>query len=273
MMKKESINLKLSLVLWLLIPILISSIYLLRITQVLSIDKPGQPVQNIRKEKIDVSDFVWDGRGLVTFWFDDAWLSQYKHGYRIMQKFGFKAALAVPTEHVGYELYMNWNHIRKLHFKGWEIISHTRNHDCELIEKSFLEAAKEILGGKIDLANQGIISDIYVPPCGITSEEIDRLVKTNFSAQRVVDPGLNPLPVNDKYYLKIRTIERNTSIDDVKIWINQAKYYNQWLIFMFHDINYENTHFGTEPEMLVKISEAVKNSGLQVVVPSEALSI
>lgn len=259
---------------WLFMPLLIFAIFIQKNIGVLPAQGQRETNRKIEPRRVKVSDFVWDRGGLVTFWFDDAWLSQYEQGYRIVEEYGYRAALAVPTRHVSYEAYMNWNQIRKLHFKGWEIVSHSRNHDCELVGKPLEEAQDEIVGGKQDLAGQGIISEIYVPPCGKTSEETNNLVRDNFFAQRAVKPGLNPLPVRDKYDLKIRTIERKTTVSEARAWIRQAKYYRQWLIFMFHEIDEEEEgSLRITPEMLGKIMEEVKTAGLTVVIPSEALSI
>jgi hypothetical protein len=273
MVKRVRFSGKYGNIFWLFIPLFIFAVFLQENIGVL----PAQGQKEVEKRKIesrrvDISDFVWDKNGLITLWFDDAWLSQYEQGYRIVEKFGYRAALAVPTKHIAYEAYMNWNQIRKLHFKGWEIVPHSRNHDCSLVSKSLEEIKEEILGSKQDLFDQGIMSDIYVPPCGVTSQEANSLVQAHFTAQRAVEEGLNLLPVKERYNLKIVNVGQKTTLDEIRVWIRRAKYYRQWLIFMFHEIDEGEGSLGVTPEMLEGILEEVKSAGLAVVVPSEALS-
>ncbi len=257
---------------WLFIPLLIFVVFLQKNIGVLPAQGQRETERKIAPRRVDISGFVWDRNGLITLWFDDAWLSQYEQGYKIVEKFGYRAALAVPTKHISYKAYMNWNQVRKLHFKGWEIVPHSRNHDCSLTSKSLEEIREEILGSKQDLLDQGIISDIYVPPCGVTSQEANSLVQAHFIAQRATEEGLNPLPVRERYNLKIMTVERKSTLGEVRTWIRQAKYYRQWLIFMFHEINEGEEPLSITPEMLEGILGEVKSAGLAVVIPSEALS-
>jgi hypothetical protein len=60
-----------------------------------------------------VGDFAWEGTGLVTFWFDDAWLSQYTVAFPLLEKYRVKAALSVATKMVGLEKYMSWAQIKR----------------------------------------------------------------------------------------------------------------------------------------------------------------
>lgn len=228
---------------------------------------------NTEASSINISNFKWNNNSLITYWFDDAWLTQYTEAYPIMEEYGFRGAIAIPTQLIRYDAYMNWYQIKKLHYKGWEIVPHSQNHDCDLANNDQGAVKEEILGSKQELLRYGIISNIYVPPCGRTSDYSNSLVKENFVAQRAVEPGLNPLPIVNRYDILIREIGIDTTIKDVNKWISEAEKQKSWLVFMFHQIDYSEDEYSITPEMLIEINEAVKRSKLQVVLPSEALSI
>jgi peptidoglycan/xylan/chitin deacetylase (PgdA/CDA1 family) len=258
---------------WLIIPMLVIFAYSGRF-----ITLAGHPSYELKKESteaigVNISDFKLENNSLVTFWFDDAWLSQYTEGYPILEEHGFKGAIAVPTQLIKYDAYMNWYQVKKLQYKGWEIVPHSQSHDCDLINKDSKTAKSEILGSKEELLDQGILSNIYVPPCGKTSDNTNAIVKENFTAQRAVEPGLNPLPVANRYDILIRGVGKNTTIEDIKRWILEAEKQKSWLVFMFHQIDYSGDEYSITPEMLKEISKTVEQSKLQAVLPSEALSI
>jgi len=258
--------------LWLVVPLTIFG-YFTRYAFAQS--KQPEPVHR-RQKIIDTyyGGLEWKGGGLVTFWFDDAWLSQYTEGFPILEYYGYTAALAVPTQLVGFDAYMNWYQVRRLAHGGWEVVSHSRTHDCSHVEGPFSETVDEILGGKSDLLDYGgIVSDIYVAPCGRTSGEADVLVKQYFKAQRLVEWGLNGLPLNEPYAIKTIEVGRETTLEDVGEWVAEAEITRSWLILMFHQIDYSDSPHGTTPEMLGEIVAKISKSGLQVVLPTQVLGI
>src|SRR5687768_5610487 len=148
-------NIKLSLLNWLILPILLA---IVSINYLLSnIQEPRWPtaladntVQPTTTPTLlpNIAPYNWAGEGLVTFWFDDAWLSQYEVALPILEKYGYKGAIAVPSHHVGFENYMNWYQLKRAQFIGWEITAHSRTHNCNLENKTSSEIAWEVLGSK-----------------------------------------------------------------------------------------------------------------------------
>jgi hypothetical protein len=260
---------------WLLIPILLTWVsvsYLMgQITP--SHWQASLPKQSNIKQIPAIASYQWDNQGLVTIWFDDAWLSQYQTAFPIMERYGFKGAVAVPTGHIGYESYMNWHQVKRLQFLGWEISAHSREHNCFLDVVGYSSIQSEILGSKEDLLKQGLQNDIYVAPCGITTPEMVNLIKSNYSSLRTVESGMNPLPIKNKYSLKIIEVNSVTDISEVKSWLQKAKQDRSWLILAFHQIDTEESYFSVTPLNFEKVLFEVKNSKLDVVLPSQVLNI
>lgn len=214
----------------------------------------------------------WDGDGIVTLWFDDAWISQYKIGFPILEEKEMKGALAVPTESIGFDAYMNWTQVKRLQFAGWEITSHSKTHDCNIPGLSSSEIELEILGSKRTLEQRGIETNIYVAPCGTNSPETTEIIKKYYAAARNVEPGLNPLPLQNYYDIKVVAVEKDTSIDTIKQYMTNAGENNQWLILMFHEISDDTSQFGSNEELFRQVIEEVDKSNLEVVLPSQVIN-
>lgn len=233
--------------------------------------EPGLEV-SAQSNNGDFEELVWTGGGLVTLWFDDAWYSQYQPTLSILDEFGFKGTLAVPTDLVGFEAYMTWPHVKKLYHLGWEITSHSRNHLCNYPDSPD-EAKHEVEGSLQDLREQGIESDIYVYPCGIVTDVLSTAVKQNYEASRVIEGELNPLPIVDPYNLKAFEVNPNTTPEQVRGWLAQADETDQWLILMFHQIDVSGDVYSASPGQLNSLLQVIADSDLRVVTPSQVLNM
>lgn len=276
MSKRKSLTKKFGHLVWLILPVFMLAFFGRFILASANTIEVAADENTMDIMEPHLNKFVWRGGGIVTFWFDDAWSSQYETAYPLLEAAKYKAALAIPTKLVNYEAYMNWYQIRKVYFKGWEVMSHSRTHNCDLVDGSIEEIQQEIVGGKTDLIDQsGIVSNIYVAPCGRSSENANQIIRDNFTYQRLVEPGINPLPIRNKYEIKVHevSVTHEVTAEDVQAWINEAKAARSWLILMFHQVDYEGEEHSTTPETLIEIINVVKKSGIQVALPSQVLNI
>lgn len=217
--------------------------------------------------------FDWQNTGLVTLWFDDAWLSQYLAAQPVMEKYGYVGSLAVPTRLIGYDAYMNWAQIKFLQYKGWEINSHTRTHDCNTFNLNSSEVEHELLGSKQDLESQGLFAENFVTPCGAETKDILAVAKKYYLSVRGSGAGLNKLPVQDPYHLTAYPIQLTTSVEEVRQWIAEAAQTRTWLILMFHQIDDSKIEYTTSPKTFESMIKEVKDSGLPVVLPTQVLHL
>jgi len=217
--------------------------------------------------------YHWKGEGLITFWFDDAWDSQYFVAFPLLKEKGFKAALAVPSKAIGWDTYMNWAQVRRLSYQGWEITAHSRSHECDVARLNTQTLEDELIGSKEDLKNQGYEVSLYVPPCGVITPQLLDLVKNHYLGLRTSDTELNLLPVKDPYNLQIVEVQTDITLENVKLWINETKINGAWLILMFHKIDLSFEQFSTRPQILKEIINEVQRSKVKVILPSEALNL
>ncbi len=270
---------------WLIVPVVmvwISTNYLIGINKRPTWDNQSNPKTNIYAERPvadnltpkEISRIKWQNQGLVTLWFDDAWASQYTIGFPLLEEKGLVGALSVPTKLVGLGDYMSWNQIKILQYKGWEITSHSRNHECDntkINDANFVEG--EVQGALEDFKAEGINTTIFVTPCGAESQLLESAAKESYAALRTAYDGLNALPVDNPYALTMNVIRNDTTIDEVKSWLTEAKNNKKWLIVVFHQIGSTNQKYEVSPKAYVDIVDTVMESGLQTVLPTQALQM
>lgn len=217
--------------------------------------------------------YHWRGEGVVTIWFDDAWASQYVHAAPLLEDHHWLAALAVPTGSVGFDSYMNWNQISLLYQKGWEITSHTVNHNCDSQLMSLEYIDTELKHSREVLNSHGFNVLHFVSPCGVDSDLIKMYAKKYYQTQRLTTEGLNDIPVTDPYALKSYSIQWNTSLSDIKSWLDLASQNHQWLILVFHQIQFQEDKYAVTPEKISQIINLISESGLPVILPSQAVQL
>jgi len=281
--KKKVANFKGEMMGWLTLPVLaiwFSASYLLGVSR-----QPVWQEQNQRTpqvlaaidepiDAIGTQEFVWAETGLVTLWFDDAWLSQYQVAAPLLKQNGLTGAVAVPTKLMGYEAYMTWGQLKRLrHFFNWEVTAHSRTHNCDSQNFSPETLQSEVVGSNNDLLAQGYLVNTYVVPCGKMTEEMAKLVKDNFAAMRLADNGLNPIPLTDSYQILANTVHDGIEVEEIKTWLNQAEAEKKWLVLMFHQIDESGDEYSLSPQKFKTIVEMVVESQLPVVLPSQVLEI
>jgi len=210
----------------------------------------------------------------ITFWFDDAWLSQYMTAYPMLKTYGYPGTIAVPINAIETPNYMNWAQLRTLQKNGWEITNHGLKHDCTMDAWNRERVVSEYEISKLTLWKNKLTSDIFVTPCGVDSAVMRQEAGRAFLGYRTVDPGVNELSNIDFYNLKVRNIDSHVSVDDVKRWIDDADASHAWVILVFHRVGENGGEltdetFNIRKEDFEAILEHIKAKNIQVVVPSQ----
>lgn len=216
--------------------------------------------------------------GMVTLWFDDAWLSQYTVAAPILKEFGLAGAVAVPTGLIGGDRYMNWAQLRALQHDGWEIVNHSVRHDCTMQTWSREEIARELDAATKVLWTNKLPSEHFVSPCGVQSKLLLEEVRERFVSFRGAEGGYNDLATGDEFSLKAYSVADDMTVGEIKSAIDQATRDNVWVILVFHPVG-EIPRAENRDKETYSISEAnfrevvsyIANSNIQVVLPSQAL--
>jgi hypothetical protein len=269
---------------WLVIPFLI---LWLSISYVIGFikDKPNWNNTIDSKEKIVVKPQIHEYKNIsgnldqafISFWFDDAWLSQYMQAYPVLKSYNFPAAIAVPTNTIETTNYMNWAQLKILAENDWEITDHGLSHDCTMANWDKEKIDYEYKMSKLILWKNKLTADIFVTPCGVNSQTMHEEAYKYFIGYRTVDPGFNNLSNFDVYNLKVKNIDNLVKIDDIKGWIQSSIKDRSWLILVFHKVgeatsDLSDEKFNISLNDFKNIVEYIKSSNTQVVVPSQIIS-
>jgi|WetSurMetagenome_2_1015567.scaffolds.fasta_scaffold00385_6 peptidoglycan/xylan/chitin deacetylase (PgdA/CDA1 family) len=219
---------------------------------------------------------IGNSEGFATFWFDDAWLSDYMNAYPILRQHNFTAAIAVPVNFVEQKNYVNWAQLRKLQASGWEITNHSLNHDCTMNTWNKKAVENELDKSSEILWKNRLSSDIFVTPCGVDSEIMREVAAEKFLAYRTVDPGFNDINYLNISDIKVKNIDSDISVSEIESWIDYARDNRYWVILVFHKVGEENGDRDAEKYDIgnsdfSEIVNYVMSSNLTVVVPSQIL--
>ena len=146
---------------------------------------------------------------LLSITFDDGYRDNFENARPVLEKLSLPATFFVVTEWMGSNVvpwwdrvrgasypWMNWDHVRELHRRGFEIGAHTRSH-VDLGKVSPSEARDEVLGARVELEQQlGARVDSFAYPYGghkhVTETNRDVVRNAGFRCCCSAFGGTNP---------------------------------------------------------------------------------
>jgi hypothetical protein len=215
--------------------------------------------------------------GYITLWFDDAWLSQYLIAFPLFQKYNFPGVIAVPSSAIETPEYMNWAQLQVLQKSGWEITNHSVSHDCQMYTWSAEKVRQEYRASKLSLWRHQLSSDILVTPCGVDSRAMRDEAAKSFFAYRTVNPGINDLSNFDPYEIKVRNTDNQTTVENIKKWIDEAQKRNTWVVLIFHQLGKKNSSgdsdkYNMSADDLASIIDYISQSKIPVITPGQIIA-
>ncbi len=195
---------------------------------------------------------------LVSFTFDDGMQNALTQAAPILKKYGLTGTNYVNTNCVGMTTvpntcrantdvpYMTWDQITQLqNTYGWEIGSHTVDHqclvsvgdDCQATKLTAAQVDAELANSKATLAAHGFNATAFAPPYGdYDMSALAQIAKYYSSMRGFADTGNNPWPLGDYLIRNIPVQERTTPVATLKAKVDEAIANKTWAVFTFHDI-------------------------------------
>lgn len=94
--------------------------------------------------------------------FDDGFRSVYENAAPIMQKYGIKGNIYLPTAYIGQdEKFVDWDMVRALQENGFEMQAHTHTH-ADIRTLSLKDMQREV-----QASNEYFADELGVKPCAI----------------------------------------------------------------------------------------------------------
>jgi peptidoglycan/xylan/chitin deacetylase (PgdA/CDA1 family) len=215
-------------------------------------------------------------QGMISFNFDDGWLSTYQNAAPILSSDGIKGTYYIITETLpgDWTGYVGATQVLALQMSGNEIGDHTRTHpDLTLLTTT--QAQDEILGAKTDLLAVGIANvTTFAYPYGNYNDAIINLVKSDgFTGARTAYPDGENYKDTDPYQLLSVDVEVTTTVAEVESWVDQAIADRSWVILAFHQIDNSGDQYSVTPANLQQIVDYVKSKGIMTVTNTQGVQL
>lgn len=185
-----------------------------------------------------VPDFIRGG--VLSLRFDDSWVSYYTEAKTRMDVYGYPGIAATITGLIQENRthLLSLSDLREMQDSGWDIISHCHNSQGRLDTKNELERRLELSESKLWLLENGFErgAEYIALPNHAWDDEIIELVKEYYSGCMTHTGGHETVPPSDPYKIIVMPIQKNTSVDDVKSWIDDCVENDSWLILLFHNL-------------------------------------
>lgn len=181
--------------------------------------------------------------------------------------------LKIDNISLGIHTYMTQTQILSLQSAGHEIGNHTQTH-ASLTSVGLTEAQQQIVGASQDLLTDGIsVVRSLAYPYGDHNTEVKQIAQNaGLTSARTVIEGFN-LKNADKFALLTKSVNGDTTLDQVKSWVDEAKANSSWLILTFHQVDTSGSAYGTTPGMLANIVDYIQAQGLPVRTVSEGIAL
>lgn len=210
--------------------------------------------------------------GAVTMRFDDGWLSQYQTALPILDKAGIKGTFYIVSKQLsddGYPAFISRSQVKALYDDGQEIGAHTRTHPY-LTQLQATDLQNEIQGSRQDLQamNVGPINSLAYPYGDYDSTTTQAVKNAGFLSAACSNDG-DVTPSSDRYQLERQPMESSITIDQAKLWIDNALANKEWLILSFHKIDNSGERYSVTPVFFQQVVDYLKQKNAPVVTVSQ----
>jgi len=146
---------------------------------------------------------------LLAITFDDGYLDNFENASPVLEKLSLPATFFVVSEWIGSSVvpwwdrvrgvahpWMQWEQVRELHRRGFEVGAHTRSH-VDLGKVAPAEARDEVVGARLDIEEQlGARVDSFAYPYGgrkhVTETNREIVRRAGFRCCCSAFGGINP---------------------------------------------------------------------------------
>jgi hypothetical protein len=211
--------------------------------------------------------------------------------YKIMKQYGLRGGIYIDGYSFKVKNWITQSHIDELSRAGWDISGHEileripsigRSGSYEKYSGEFLTNVNRLSQPEMNSIIAGTAtylkqhryqgSEVFAYPNGIRSNRMTTAVEKNFEYGLNIDGFDNPTNYISPYSINRRSINKDTTVRQIKEWIERAKEQHLWIVLNFHtfidngtsDINYL-------PKDFEELCKYVIISGIDVAPVSQAI--
>jgi len=211
--------------------------------------------------------------GVISLRFDDSWASYYTEAKTRMDVYGFPGIAATITGLIkdNRTHLLSVGDLHEMQDAGWDIISHCHQAQGRLDTRNELERRLELAESKLWLLENGFTqgAEYIALPNHAWDNEIIELVKEYYSGCMTHVGGHETVPPSDPYKITVMPVQKTTSVDEVKGWIDDCVENDSWLILLFHNLVPDPDKYTEyDPESFQQILDYIHVRNVRVVTMS-----
>ena len=201
--------------------------------------------------------------GVVSIAFDDGKQATVV-GSNIMKKYGFMGTAFIDPKMLGQDSFMTQKDVDQLSSIGWDIAGHAYLY--ELYQKTPTEIEQIMSSTAHYLKSRSYKgSNLYSYPNGRITEDILLSTQSNFEFGFNINGWNNTQSYAPSFNINRRSVDKYTTVEQIKQWVRQAKENGEWLIITFHTLDVDNdADENYSPEQFEEVCMYLKNIGIDV---------
>ncbi|OGR10834.1 MAG: hypothetical protein A2277_18050 [Desulfobacterales bacterium RIFOXYA12_FULL_46_15] len=212
-------------------------------------------------------------KAIISFTFDDAPVSSFTMGGKILEDNGFRGTYYIAAEllerltEIGQIAGLKT--ITEFRKRGHEIANHTYGHiNCE--KSGPVRVIRSIQENRKML--DGIVSSNFSYPFGAIDSQARFATRLCSTSARGISPGINRGIINLMDLKAVRIYSRS-GIDRCLGLVRECAALGGWLIFYTHDVCDSPSDFGCTPEQFREVVAAASNRKISVLTVQKAMEI
>jgi len=204
-------------------------------------------------------------RPLVTFMFDDGFVSDITIAKPVFDAQGEVACSAITSDYVDTAGKLTWAQVEELYLAGWEIVNHTKTHP-NLTTLTAAQMRTEFEGCDAALEAHGITATNACYPFHAQDALVRSVAREYFRAAR---GGLGELnePVLNTFALASRLDGVPADLAVYQALVDTAESENRWLILYCHSIGPANA------AMYDTLIDYIQAKDIEIVTMDQALDL
>ncbi len=209
---------------------------------------------------------------LVMLHFDDSYIGVYENAFPLMEKYGYKGTIYVPTNFIDRVGHTQLDHLKEMKEAGWIIGSHTRTHP-DLRELDDATLYDEVVGSRNLLISRKLVTidtAHFCSPMTVWNPFVETFVKTHYKSARGKELMIFATKEQPRQHLRV--VLKNTSVKSIKQWIWKAYQDNAWLILIIHEVAEDGNEYFFSPDKFAQTLEILKQFESRVVTIEEAVN-
>jgi peptidoglycan/xylan/chitin deacetylase (PgdA/CDA1 family) len=217
-----------------------------------------------------------NGKGLVSFTFDDVPDTAYVNGAAVLQRHGLRGTFYIASGTCGVQD-THWrvigeHQVRALHDAGHEIGCHTFSHiRVEDLDARRMQEEYEKNRTRLRELCPGIAVTNFCYPFGRASLPRKLQLEKQFDTCRGVYEGINAGTADLGMLRVIELYDRTLTKDKLRRALDETQARNGWLIFATHDVADPPSWIGCSPRLLDEVIAAVRAQEMQCLPIRDAL--